>query len=625
MADQSLLSKGRLLLLPSLSLALLGGFAVETSEAAMMGAHSHQFAKSYRTLKSRPANKPQITKLNRSASKGTRATAAKKDPHTSKFGKKTAQKAARPAKPAAPKAIPPQLYLEKLNQLTIRPGVVHKFVKGALNVNVVEVDMKKADVKVRPYLASETFDKLKNVEQHAKESGAIVAVNANYFKTDGTPLGAIKVDDEWVSGSLFNRVAMGITRDNDLKFARVNLHGILETSNPKVPRLWVNNMNQPRRTGARLIMYTRRWGNSITLPYEGRLVAVTSKGEVLDTHPRSLQIPYGGYVLTDRKESELAHLKRGDFVDLNWQTDPKNWNQVTHAVSGGPTLIKGGQLYVGLKEEKFKGNWTGANITRRTACGVTADRKLILTTVEGPHTLWDLAKFMQQLGCVEAMNLDGGGSTTMVVAGNTVTRNESPASQRKVATTICVMEPEVAERHERRPNLSYQPSTNLKDFAVGTDVLSQIPMMNGVVQARIQQRQFAEMTMAGDDQGKILGADQGLVPAGVIDEKGIVTNLITTNTSASDTVIDIDNDLYDQPVADHKKLSDKSKPTTTDLPSVKTGKHTKVSPLPSKVENAELTSAAVKAAVHADKAIPIPTNPGWTNKILKPFKFGRRS
>jgi uncharacterized protein YigE (DUF2233 family) len=620
-ADRGLPSPGRLLFLPALSAALLlGAFTdlpVEPASAAMMGGPrlSVRSAKSYRTPAKRNSRKPQVTLLKRQSKHASHVVASKKDKRGSKKQAKVAH-----ARPAAARAIPPQLYLEKLNQLTIRPGVVHKFAKGGLNVNVVEVDMKTADVKIRPYMASETFDKLKNVEQHAKESGALVAVNANYFKNDGTPLGTIKVDNEWVSGSLFNRVAMGITRGGDLTFARVNLHGILETSNPQVPRLWVNNMNQPRRSGVRLIMYTRRWGNTASLPYEGRLISVSNKGEVLDTHTRSLTIPYGGYVLTDKKDSAIAHLKRGDFVDLDWQTDPKDWNSVTHAISGGPTLIKEGNLFVGLKDERFRPNWTSAKITRRTACGVTADRKLVLATVEGPHTLWDLAKFMKQLGCVEAMNLDGGGSTTMVVNGNTVTRNDC-TGQRKVAATLTVMEPTVALRHERRPDLYYQPSTNLQEFSVGTDVLSQVPMTNGTIQARIQQRQLAELTLAGAKKGNFLGIDQQFAP-----EKAIGNDGILSTFEGKDAIIELDNDLvHDSIQGVHKDRKivkvDKSDAEKKAAVPAKTFAKPAVPALDRKAENAP---APIKAAAPQPEKTQT-SEESWTTKIFKPFKFGKRS
>lgn len=590
MAERSSNRRSKLLLIPSVSLTLLASTLVgfmEPAGAAMLGGvggRSHKAVRSpakQRRGESRQSTKrSRVTPLSR-ANRVASRKAGKTRLANGKAGRgKHARKVARVH--VAPKAIPPQLYLEKLNQLTLRPGVVHKFCNGGLNVNVVEVDMTRSDIKVRPYLASQTFDSLKGVEQHAKESGALVAVNANYFKKDGTPLGTIKVDGEWVAGSLFNRVAMGITEDGDTQFARVNLHGILETSNPKVQNLWVNNMNQPRRTGAHLIVYTRRWGNSVTLPYEGVLVGVGNRGEVIDVHNRSMTIPYGGYVLTDKKDSALANLTRGDFVDLNWQTNPRQWDQVDNAISGGPTLIKDGQLFVGLKDEHFRSGWTSAKITRRTACGVTKDKKLILATVEGPHTLWDLAKFLQQMGCVEAMNLDGGGSTTMVVNNRTVTRNVT-GSQRKVAATICVFEADQAKKLARNPEAFYHPSVNLTEFSQGNDALAQMPMMSGVLQARQQQQQLGTMTLSTGKPGGWLGMDGSLLPPATVG--GVVAEV-----QDPERVVDIDNDLVKtSPSAKEKKESKK----------------------------ADMVAPEKKPAEIEQK----PDN-GWTNKILKPFKFG---
>lgn len=377
----------------------------------------------------------------------------------------------------APRPLAPQQYINQLNKLTLRPGVEHLHFKGPLAINVVDVDMS-SDVKIRPYLASDQFNSLKATRDQAREAGALVAVNANYFKKDGTPLGAIKIDGEWVSGDLFNRVAMGLTKDGDVKFARVNLHGILSTSNPAVPQAWINNMNTPRRTGVKAVLYTRRWGDYVNLAYDGVVVGIDSRGEVVDTNSRSMRIPYGGYVLTDRKESSFRHLKRGDLVSVDWRTNPADWQDVVHVISGGPTLIKNGNLYVGLKDERFRTSWTSSKITQRTACGYTKDRHLILATVEGAHNMWDLAKFMHSLGCVDAMNLDGGGSTTMVVAGQTVTRNTG--GQRKVAATLTVMEPQVAARFRNFPGSGYMPSVDLTDFVALDRALKEKTTSNGV-------------------------------------------------------------------------------------------------------------------------------------------------
>jgi uncharacterized protein YigE (DUF2233 family) len=311
--------------------------------------------------------------------------------------------------------------------------------RGALTINLLDIDLKNASVKVKPVLAGESFDCLRDVTDQSKECKALAAINANYFKKGGTPLGTLILDGEWIAGPLYDRVSMGITDTGSVLIDRVNLYGTLQCSNPDIPSLWVNNINQPRRHDCHLVAYTRRWGHFARLAYPGCLVAVNAQGEVIDTADMSMEIPYGGYVLTDSRDSDIAKLSRGDKVTLTWHTRPNEWQTVVQAVSGGPTLIKDGKLYVDLQDENFRHNWTDAHIQARTAGGITADNHLLLATIEGPHTLWDVAKFFYKLGAVDAMNLDGGGSTTMVVRGVTVTRN-SKSHLRRVATSLAIVE-----------------------------------------------------------------------------------------------------------------------------------------------------------------------------------------
>jgi uncharacterized protein YigE (DUF2233 family) len=370
--------------------------------------------------------------------------APKTSPQMSKLAKrqslKRGKKAKKAAKAAPPKPIvPPQNFIGQMTQKTLAPGVVYKYYHGPVSVNVIEADLINAPVAVKPLMASKSFSRLSNVQDHAVQANALAAVNANYFKKDGTPLGTLIVDKEWISGPLYERVSMGITRSGFVRIDRVNLHGILTSDNPNVKSLWVNNINQPRRKGSKLIAYTRRWGSSVKLPYNAALIAVNSNGEVSQKiMGKTIGIPVGGFVLTDLKEAAIADLEKGDHVSIMWRTTPDNWHDVVQAVSGGPMLIKDGKLFVDTKQERFQSGWTGSGIKARTAAGVTMSNHLLLVTIEGPHTLWDMAKVLQKLGAVDAMNLDGGGSTTMVVGGATVTKNAS-SFQRRVASSLALL------------------------------------------------------------------------------------------------------------------------------------------------------------------------------------------
>lgn len=91
------------------------------------------------------------------------------------------------AKPAN-HAIQPQKFTDSMSSETLAPGVIHRFVRGPLAIHLLDIDMNTAPVKVQPTLAGDSFNQLKDVAAHARENNAIAAINANYFKTNGTPL-----------------------------------------------------------------------------------------------------------------------------------------------------------------------------------------------------------------------------------------------------------------------------------------------------------------------------------------------------------------------------------------------------------------------------------------------------
>lgn len=429
---------------------------------------------------------------------------------------------------SAPRAIPPQALADKMATRTIAPGVLHKYYRGALTINLLDVDMVNSDVKVRPMLAGNDFHHLKDVTDHARESRAIAAVNANYFKSNGTPLGTLIIDGEWVAGPLFDRVSMGFTRDGYVRIDRVNLFGIMRSSNPEVPTAWINNINQPRRTGSRFVAYTRRWGSFVQLPYEGVLVALDAQGNVIDTNSRSMGIPYGGYVLSDSKNGAISKLKRGDTVSIAWQTRPSAWSDVVNAVSGGPTLVKNGKVQLDLQQQHFTKGWTGSQIHARTAAGVTADNHLLLVTIEGPHTMWDLAKFLRDMGAVEALNLDGGGSTTMVVDGKAVTRG-AKNSQRRVASSIVLVDERIASQNYRPFNGGYKPQSDISDFLVSSkDVMSSLSVNSETLST--MGRDYADFGFQEDFSESLLESsikNSALQPELEHDSNGVLKSLDT--------------------------------------------------------------------------------------------------
>jgi exopolysaccharide biosynthesis protein len=124
-------------------------------------------------------------------------------------------------------------------------------------------------------------------------------------------------------------------------------------------------------------------------------------------------------------------------VTLHLDTNPP-WPDLLHAIGGGPILVADGRLCVNSGPERFRSDITyGAH--PRSAVGIAANGDIILLAVQGPGlTLTELAAVLLKLGAKDAMNLDGGGSTTLVVKGK-VLNNPADGCQRAVSNALLVV------------------------------------------------------------------------------------------------------------------------------------------------------------------------------------------
>lgn len=117
------------------------------------------------------------------------------------------------------------------------------------------------------------------------------------------------------------------------------------------------------------------------------------------------------------------------------------------AIGGGPVLLKAGKIVNSYRQELFDGEGGIMCDGRhpRTAVGITADRHLVLFVCEGRemtegvpgYTTEEVARLMKGLGCTDAINLDGGGSSCMLVGGSE-TIKPSDGSQRSVASFVYI-------------------------------------------------------------------------------------------------------------------------------------------------------------------------------------------
>lgn|SRR5574344_1189276 len=321
-----------------------------------------------------------------------------------------------------------KIFNERINQ-KYKTGVIINVDKGVklikirktyngrpVKINIIEADTSlNPNLELSPALASDTFGRKNTITTIARRNNSIVAINGSYFKqSNGVPLGTLMINKQMYTGPVYDRVAMGIFNDG-YDMARVQLNASIKTFTSSIK---VDNINQPRMLATYTIAYTPLWGKTApTSPKYGAQVAV-SNNKVIQISTSPLAIPKDGFVAVGPAK-EINKLKEGQTVKLDVQTIP-GWENVNHIISGGPYLVKKNQVFVDTAAQKL--NSIGGR-NPRTAVGYTADNHLIIVTVDGREkasiglTLNELANFMKSIGCYNAMNLDGGGSTVLYVNG----------------------------------------------------------------------------------------------------------------------------------------------------------------------------------------------------------------
>ncbi|MEI8110802.1 MAG: phosphodiester glycosidase family protein [Chitinophagia bacterium] len=151
--------------------------------------------------------------------------------------------------------------------------------------------------------------------------------------------------------------------------------------------------------------------------------------------PKASQLPVNFWKDSISNPTSNDYLQRGNF---------SNWKMKT-AVGGGPVLVQQGEIQIANNEErKFAGNAI-RDKHPRTGIGYTANGDLILLVIEGRFpgkaegaTLEQMATMFKQIGCIEAMNLDGGGSSCLLINGKNTIQPSDKEGQRPVPAVFMV-------------------------------------------------------------------------------------------------------------------------------------------------------------------------------------------
>ena len=326
-------------------------------------------------------------------------------------------------------------------------GVAHikltKYInQRPVKINIVEIDKSaNASLNIKPEIAGTKLNSRAQIRTIAQKNNSIIAVNAGYFKPQtGVPLGALVINGEVLTGPIYNRVGIGIIEENNQTRFVMDKVTMNITIQSNKSTLKADNINQPRMLSTYTIIYTPHWGNMSPMAPKYGKVAAVSNGRIIAMSANQIAIPKDGFVISaPAKILDKLALERNITYDIKMN---ETFKGADHIIGAGPYLVKNGEIYVDVTEEKLT-SITGRN--PRSAVGYNDKNELIIVTIDGREessvgvTLTQLAYIMKGLGCTYAMNFDGGGSSVIYVNGK-VTNSPAQTGGISISNALTVYE-----------------------------------------------------------------------------------------------------------------------------------------------------------------------------------------
>lgn len=298
--------------------------------------------------------------------------------------------------------------------------------KGWLDINTLEVDLEDKYTSIGLLTSKNGLNTFQTVLEMAKDNESIAAINGDFFSgksTNGYTVGLSISEGKLLTSTYLgneekDEFASFILNEDNKAF--IDYFKNVITLKSKKTSLEIKEYNRlSTNYDTTPVIYTKDWGKKSIGSFDylemTEILIKNNKIKEIRTGEEGIEIPENGYVVSCTgltAEYIKSNFKVGDKVTLDISLG-LDIEEVQTAISGGAVLVENGEI------PAFSANITGSH--PRTALGLSKDSKtLYLITVDGRQkssigmTQTELAEFLIEQNIYTALNLDGGGSTTMV-------------------------------------------------------------------------------------------------------------------------------------------------------------------------------------------------------------------
>lgn len=290
----------------------------------------------------------------------------------------------------------------------------------SVSATVASIDPKLYQAKV--VTGTGRIGSLASLESMAQQVGGVAAINGAFFDaysdnkirntvqtliSNRRPINASDI------GCVFGMGANGDYRIDRLK---IRVRGTVDRQS-----WYVYRFNNDPVSASVAMEFNSAWGRETG--FDGGLQIQVRGDKVTWISRTSTTIPTDGYVLFFKgtEESQGKKFKMGSSVTRTVTIDAPDkswWANCQEGVGAGPTLVKQGKIVLDAEEEGFTDPKILTASGARSMIGIHKDGNVLLVTSSG--TVAQTAVLMKELGCIDAMNLDGGASSGLYANGKAV-------------------------------------------------------------------------------------------------------------------------------------------------------------------------------------------------------------
>jgi Phosphodiester glycosidase len=337
----------------------------------------------------------------------------------------------------------------------IAPGVRYQKIvrrQVPLKTYVLTLDLSKK-ITLDTALADAALPSRRPLTDIVRRGGALAGVNGDWFDLgSGIPAHTFAQDGDLLRTTPLGGTGFAVTRDESTVLFENPRVAVTLTDTSTGRTFTIDRWNQGDPSVGELAGFSPLGGTAEPPSSFACSVRLLPLGKPTVAEPDGVNRPYvvdvarcsedrlprqGGVVISAEPATdeaiELLALEPGTDVRLHWTA---GWSNVFDVVGGGPLLLRDGKL-VGICNSQCGRH-------PRTGVGITADGKILLVVVDGRHrrsrgaTMFEFARIMRDLGARTALNLDGGGSSEMVVRGEVV-NVPSDGHERAISNAILVL------------------------------------------------------------------------------------------------------------------------------------------------------------------------------------------